>query len=127
MQSWTPRRPSVRIARRLFGTAAPAAVLPFGAEVWRWLAPAAACLLTLMVVTHDAGRRLPRSVPDNAAFFATLMCNAATSNAQQTFVLSQMDENVEWNIWPHPFAGQMSRRGGARSGLNPWSVTPTNR
>ncbi|MGD0813314.1 MAG: hypothetical protein ABSA83_06900 [Verrucomicrobiota bacterium] len=123
MQSWTPRRPSGEIARRLFGTAAPAAVLPFGAEIWRWLAPAAACLLTLMVVTHDAGRRLPRSVPGNAAIFATLMRNAATSNAQQTFVLSQMDENVEWNFWPHPFAG----RGGARSGLNLWSVMPTNR
>ena len=68
-----------------------------------------------MVAVHGASRHLPRlSAPDNATFFATLMFNAAASNVQQTFVLSKMDENVEWNVWPH-------------SSLHVWSVMPTNR
>jgi len=113
-----PRRPSARIARRLFATAAPAPVFLRRADVWHWLTPVAACVLTLMVAVHGASRHLPRlSVPDNATFFATLMFNAATSNVQQTFVLSKMDENVEWNVWPHPLAAQTAR----------WSVMPTNR
>jgi hypothetical protein len=96
--------------------------------VWNWLTPVAACVLTLMVATHTASRRLPRlSAPDDATSFATLMFNAATSNMQQTFVLSKMDENVEWNIWPHPFPAQSARRAGPRSSLDVWSVVPTNR
>jgi len=118
LQSWMPRRPSARIARRLFAKAAPAPVFLRRADVWHWLTPIAACVLTVMVAVHGASRHLPRlSVPDNATFFATLMFNAATSNVQQTFVLSKMDENVEWNIWPHPLAAQTAR----------WSVMPTNR
>ncbi len=71
-----------------------------------------------MVAVHGASRHWPRlSVPDNATFFAKLMFNAATSNVQQTFVLSKMDENVEWNVWPHPLAAQSAH----------WSVMPTNR
>lgn len=118
LQSWMPRRPSARIARRLFATAAPAPVFLRRADVWHWLTPIAACVLTLMVAVHGASRHWPRlSVPDNATFFAKLMFNAATSNVQQTFVLSKMDENVEWNVWPHPLAAQSAH----------WSVMPTNR
>ena len=127
LQSWMPRRPSARIARRLFAKAAPAPVFLRRADVWNWLTPVAACVLTLMVAVHGASRHLPRlSVPDNAAFFATLMFNAATSNVQQTFVLSKMDENVEWNVWPHPLAAQTARHAGSTP-PNVWSVMPTNR
>ena len=103
LQSWMPRRPSARIARRLFAKGAAAPVFLRRIELWNWLTPVAACVLTLMVAVHGAGRHLPRrNVPDNAAFFATLMFDAATSNVQQTFVLSKRDENLEWNVWPHP-------------------------
>src|SRR5271157_1301266 len=99
LQSWMPRRPSARIARRLFAKAAPAHVFLRRTDVWNWLTPAAACAMTLMVATHGPSRHLPRlSVPDNASFFATLVFNAATSNGPQTFVLGKMDENVEWNF-----------------------------
>jgi hypothetical protein len=113
---------------RLFAKTAPAPVFLRRADVWHWLTPIAACVLTLMVAAHGASRHLPRlSVRDDATFFATLMCNAATSNVQQTFVLSKMDENVEWNVWPHPLAAQTARRAGPRSSLNVWSMMPTNR
>jgi hypothetical protein len=36
-----------------------------------------------------------------------------------------MDENVEWNFWPHPFAGDAFGRAGLRAGLN--MAVPTNR
>jgi hypothetical protein len=117
LQSWTPRRPSARIARRLFAKAAPAPAFLRRAEVWHWLTPVAACILTLLVAVNSASRHLPRlSAPDNATIFATLMCHAATSNVQPTFVPGNMDENVEWNVWTHPFPAQTVR----------WSVIPTN-
>src|SRR5271156_3364216 len=97
LQSWTPRRPSAKLARRIFAKAAPAPAFLRRADVWRWLTPLAACGLTLFVEGNGTGRRLPRlSTPDNATFFATLFYNAATSNVQRTFVLSKMDENMEW-------------------------------
>lgn len=71
----------------------------------------------MMIAVNSSNRHLARlSSRDDAAFFATVMFNAATSNMQQTFVLSKMDENVEWNIWSHPFPAQTVR----------WSVMPTN-
>jgi hypothetical protein len=118
LQSWTPRRPSAKIARRLFAKVAPTPAFLRRTEVWNWLTPVAACVLTLMVAVNSSSRHAPRlNAPDNATFFATLMFKAATSNMQQTFALSKMDENVEWNIWPHPFPAQPAR----------WSVIPTNR
>jgi hypothetical protein len=127
LHSWMPRRPSAKITRRLFSRVAPARVCPRATEVWNWLAPATACGLALMVTLHGASRPLPRlNAQDNATFFATLMLNAARSNVQQTFLLSQMDENMEWNIWPHPLPAQTVRHTGSHSSLNVWSVIPTN-
>jgi hypothetical protein len=120
LQSWMPRRPSAKIARRLFAKAAPAPAFLRRREVWGWLTPAAACVLTLLVMVNSTSRHLPRlSASDKTAFFATLMFNAAGSNLQQTFVLSKADENMEVNIWTHPFLTQ--------TGLNVLSVIPTNR
>ena len=102
LRSWTPRRPSAKIARRLFAKAAPAPGFLRRAEVWHWLTPVAACVLTLLVAVQGGNRRLsPLGVRDTPAVFALAMCNAASSNVQQTFVLSKMDENMEWNVWPH--------------------------
>jgi hypothetical protein len=74
-------------------------------ELWNWLTPVAACVLTVLVAVHGSSRHLPRtSAPDDATFL--VMLNATFSNRQQTFVLSKMDENLEWNVWTHPFAAQ---------------------
>jgi hypothetical protein len=128
LRSWTPRRPSAKIARRLFATTAPAAVFLRRAEVWNWFTPVAACILTLMVAAHTASRHLPHlSTRDGATFFATVVFNAASSNEQQTFALSKADENMEWNVWPHPLAMQAVHRAESHSSLNVWSVIPTNR
>jgi hypothetical protein len=106
------------LARKIFAGAAPAPAFLRRAEVWHWLTPVAACVLTLMVAVNSGNRHLPRlSRTDNVTFFATTFFNAAASNAQKTFVLSKLDENVEWNVWPHPFAAQTIR----------WSAMPTNR
>jgi hypothetical protein len=96
--------------------------------VWNWLTPIGACVLTLLVAVHGTNRHLPRlSAPDNASFFATLMFDAANSNMQQTFVLTKMDENVEWNVWPHPLSAPEAGQAGPHSSLNVLGVMPTNR
>ena len=50
--SWTPRRPSARLERRLFagGPAAAAALLPFR---FSWLAPATAALMLMCVLFNQ--------------------------------------------------------------------------
>lgn len=86
-------------------------------RVWNWLTPLAACAFAFIVAVHGSSRHLSRlSVADDATFFATLGSNGVTSNLQPTLVLSSLDENMEWNVWPHPFTGQSVR----------WPV-PTNR
>ena len=55
LQSWTPRRPSPEIARRLFGPAETPSVRPaLRASAWNWLSPAAACALTMLLAVHTA-------------------------------------------------------------------------
>ena len=122
LRSSIPRRPSAKIARRLFGRQAPGPGLLRHAEVWHWLTLVAACALALMFVAHGAERRLARlSVPDNATFFATVMFNAATSNQAETLALSKGDENVEWNVWPHPVLAAST------SNWSRAAMIPTNR
>ena len=121
LQSWTPRRSSAKLGRKLFAKAAPAPAFLRRADVWNWLTPAAACVLTLMIVVNSSSRRLPQSSNaenDNAGSFATLMFRVANSNMQQTFVLNKLDENLEWNVWSHPFPTQTVRVG--------WNAMPTN-
>jgi len=110
LQSWTPRRPSASLARRLFAKAKPAPAFLRRTEVWNWLTPVAACVLTLLVAVNSPGRHSPRlRASDNPTLFATMMCSAAISNVQPTFVPGNLDENVEWNAWTHPFPTQFVR------------------
>jgi hypothetical protein len=104
LQSWTPRRPSPKIARRLFGPAEKPSLRPTRSSVaWNWLSPVAACALTMLVAVHTASHAPGRLAQGtNAAFFATLMVDAAASSNIAAYSLSQVDENLEWNIWPHP-------------------------
>lgn len=103
LQSWTPRRPSPKIARRLFGPAPTPSLRPLRrAEAWNWLSPVAACALTMLVAVHTASHapgRFPQA--PNPAFFASLMLDAAASSNFAAFSLTEMDENLQWNIWPH--------------------------
>jgi hypothetical protein len=103
LQSWTPRRPSPKIARRLFGPAEkPWLGLPRRAGTWNWLSPVAACALTMLVAVHTASRAPGRlAVGSNATIFASIALNAASFSNSTTFSLSQMDENLEYNVWPH--------------------------
>jgi hypothetical protein len=118
LQSWKPRRPSPEIAHRLFGPATKPSVRHVGA--WHWLSPVAACALTMLVAVHTATRvpgRLAQG--SNGAYFAT--SNAAI------YLLNEVDENMEWNFWPHftpPAAPRSAETPLRREVLN---LIPTNR
>jgi hypothetical protein len=103
LQSWTPRRPSPEIARRLFGPAAAPSLRPARrAGAWNWLSPVAACALTMLVAVHTASLMPGRLASgSNATFFSTLLFNAASSSNIAIYSANQMDENVEWNFWSH--------------------------
>jgi hypothetical protein len=85
----------------------------------------------MLVAVHTASRvpgRLAQG--SNATFFASLVLSAASSNIA-TYSVSEMDENLEWNIWHHathrvavsPNAETPLRR--ERDMI--WSMIPTNR
>jgi hypothetical protein len=133
LESWTPRRPSPRVGRRLFGApvTANAATTPFRRTAgWNWLAPMAACALTMLVAVHTASQAtVPLANRDSDGSFFTFMLRAATSSSNlATFSLSQMDENMEYNVWRHashhlptaPSAELPAR-------LDLFNVIPTNR
>lgn len=110
LQSWNPRAPSKKIASALFEGGATAKRQSHagprhfrGVELWNWLTPVAACCLTVIVLCSNSTRRVSQyDSRDNGTYFATLMLDAASSNAaSQTFALSKGDENIEWNVWPH--------------------------
>src|SRR5580704_4729101 len=98
LQSWTPRRPSPEIARRLFAPAVtPSLRPPRRAGAWNWLSPVAACALTMLVAVHTANRvpgRLGQA--SNANFFTSLVLNAAVSSNFAAYAANQMDANVEY-------------------------------
>jgi hypothetical protein len=130
LQSWTPRRPSPKIARRLFGPAEKPSWRPArGGNAWNWLSPVAACALTMLVANHAASHapgRLAQST--NAAFFATLLVDVAASSNMATFSLSQVDENIEYNVWTHPthHVAAILRAETPLRRRDTWSLIPTN-
>jgi hypothetical protein len=129
LQSWTPRRPSPKIARRLFSAAHKAASRSHRAQTWSWLTPMAACALTILVAVHSGSRQSAQMASrTNAAFFATFILDAACSSNLATYSLSQMDENLEWNVWPHA-AHHVTQlpRAQPRSRFDVLDFTPTNR
>jgi len=101
MRAWQPRKPSERLARRLFGQAdrAPAALRR--AEFWSWLSPLAVCALTVLVAVGSVNYRgaTPEG-KDGPDLFAGLSLYPGASNAPRMARLSQLDENVQWNVCP---------------------------
>lgn len=58
LASWTPRRPSQAVERRLFGDR----LRPSGQPLaWAWLSPVAACLLLIAVLGQTRG--VPPGIP----------------------------------------------------------------
>jgi hypothetical protein len=130
LQSWTPRRPSSKIARRLFGIAGEAAMPLPRAASWNWLAPVAACALTMLVALHTSSlATAPLASRNNSGSLFTIMLNAASSSSNfATFSLSQMDENMEFNIWPHATHHlTLPPPAEPRARLDLFNVIPTNR
>ena len=101
-QSWTPRRPSPEIARRLFGPAQTPSSRPARrVGAWNWLSPVAACALTILVAMHAANRVPGRLGPgSDTTFLTALVLNAASSNFA-AYSANERDENVEYNFWSH--------------------------
>ncbi len=82
-------------------------------------------LVAVHAANHVPGRLTQGS---NAAFFATLMIDAAATSNIATFTLSEMDENLEFNIWPHPthYATAPLRSETPLRRRDFWNVIPTN-
>ena len=101
MREWQPRKPAAQLARRLFGRAdrAPAALRR--AEFWSWLSPLAVCALTVLVAVGSANHRgASLEGKEGPDLFAGLSLYPGASNAPLMARLSQMDENVQWNVCP---------------------------
>jgi hypothetical protein len=101
MRGWQPRKPAARLARRLFGRAdhAPAALRR--AEFWSWLSPLAACALTVLVAVGSANYRGGSlEGKDGPDLFNGLSLDPVAPSAPRMARLSQMDENVQWNVCP---------------------------
>jgi hypothetical protein len=104
LRSWTPRRPSAKIATNLFVTeSAPEKKRP--AFSWNWLAPATAAVFTMLVV-FGAHPHSPASLgqADTNLFFASITMDNATSftssdSLKTAFNLSKSDLNLEQNVW----------------------------
>jgi len=129
LQSWTPRRPSPKIARRLFGALEkPSLGLARRAWAWNWLSPVAACALTMLVAVHTASRAPGRLAPGSSAtLFASLALNAAASSNFPTLPPSQMGENLEYNVWSHATHHVAALpRAEATLRQEIWSLIPTN-
>jgi hypothetical protein len=119
MRQWRPQPASERLGRRLFGRTELTPVALRRAEFWHWLTPVAACALTVLVAVGSANYRDKGVVTEGGRMvFAGLILNPGSSNGPQMVRLSQMDENVEWNVCPElaPLATVEARR--AATNLN---------
>ena len=126
-RGWTPRKPADRIARRLFGTAVPKPAAWRRMEVWGWLTPVAACALTFLLVVGNVDHR--PGLPENKGgltFFAAEMLMPSSSNVQQTVRLSQLDENVQWNMLSPLTPPGPARHGEAAALREAGRAIPTN-
>jgi hypothetical protein len=107
--SWIPRRPSAELKHKIFVQPEEPKPIrqraPRPVTTWSWLAPAAACCLTLFTLFGANNFRTgDGAIRENHAIFAVAMSSLTTSNPTANlrsnwFGLSASDENLEWNIW----------------------------
>ena len=119
MGEWRPRKPSERLARRLFGRAELAPVALRRGEFWNWLTPVAACALTVLVAVGSANHRGGALEGKGGpiifdGFNDGFNFDSGSSNVPQAVRLSQLDENVQWNVCPE-LALPAGSAGGASS------------
>jgi hypothetical protein len=115
MGEWRPRKPSERLARRLFGRAELAPVALRRGEFWNWLTPVAACALTVLVAVGSANHRgAALDGKDGPMVFDGFNFDPGSSKVPQMVRLSQLDENVQWNVCPE-LALPAGSAGGASS------------
>ncbi len=126
MQSWSPRRPPAELRTRLFPHAKPTAhSYRRRAELMSWLTPVAACVLTVVAAWGGATRHVVAyDAKDNTTYAAMIPVNG--SNAQQQFVLSRSDVNLQWNVWPNAFSSKVTNFSAPPSSLESWNAATTN-
>jgi hypothetical protein len=101
MGNWRPRKPSERLQRQLFRWPEAAPARRRRTEYWNWLTPAAACALTVLVAVGSANYRDKTAIAEGEGpVLAGMRLNPGWSNLPQRVVLSEMDENVQWNVCP---------------------------
>jgi hypothetical protein len=130
MGKWRPRQPSERLERPLFRRAERAPARPRRTEFWNWLTPVAACALTVLVAVGSANYRDKSVITEQEAMgMGGLRLNAGWSNLPQRVVLSEMDENVQWNACPKlaPVAEAQIGKTSAVSGAPRTAATNLNR
>jgi len=130
MRQWRPRQPSERLARRLFGRAELVPGTRRRTEFWNWLTPAAACALTLLVAVGSANYRDKHDVGEGGGVvFAGWILDPGASNLPQGVLLSEMEENVQWNVCPKlaPPAGSHLGESSATAGARRAAATNLNR
>jgi len=109
LRSWRPRRPSAKIKRRLFPTAAAREAASLSL---RWLAPAAACLiLALTVASHDPGFSANSS--------REAMMGLISSNLNYTNILPKSDSPERNRVLPASF--EWTNLSGITSSISPFS------
>ncbi len=109
LQSWTPRRPSPKLKQAIFASApAPAPERERHPRVpaFAWLAPVAACCLTVVTLfSANTNLRFHQSDGrENHAVFTVAMSSLTGSTPTSTLPtkwlgLTATDENLEWNVW----------------------------
>jgi hypothetical protein len=130
MRQWRPRQPAERLARRLFRRAELAPGTLRRTEFWNWLTPVAACALTVLVAVGSASYRDKVDVGEGGGMvFAGWILDPGASNVPQRVRLSQMDENVQWNVCPKlaPPAGTQIGESSATAGARRAAATNLNR
>lgn len=127
MQSWTPRRPSAKVAARLFGRAEKAPELLHRAELWNWLTPVAACCLAMLVALGGVRYRTAHFDEADATLVAAVMLSGASSNLQPELPLGQLDQNVQWNVWDRISSSRLTNLSASSAGLEKWRAAATNR
>ncbi len=114
LRSWTPRRPSAGLERRLFGraVAAPRASTHLG-----WLAPATACLLFAFVLVHQPGSGKPSRASQDGPLAAAILSNPGMAG-NLTACLTGGQYRVEAAEWTNGSIATSSNRAFAPPGRN---------
>jgi len=126
LQSWTPRRPSAKVAARIFGRAEKAPELLRRAELWNWLTPVAACCLAMVVALGGSRYRAAHFDEATDATLIAAVALSGASNFQPALPVGQFDPNMQWNVWDRISSARLTNRSYPMGGLETWRSAATN-